>query len=190
MLYLIIITLIIITIAEFKNTQTGPYVKAQYAQLARIKCSGTDARNFNYENILECKEAYEQFGSNQKCKEGCVRLYSCVRSCSEKAIRKDLSVDPDKCNGCGICVETCPQNLIILTSRSEKIHIACATSTGPEPIKDICGNGCVKCYICLAACDNRAISVDKNGSPVIDYLLCINCMKCGMKCPVGVIKNI
>jgi electron transport complex protein RnfB len=190
MLYLIIITLIIIAIAEFKNTQTGPYIKTIDTQLARIRCAGIDNKNFDYENILECKEAYERFGSNQKCKEGCVGLYSCVRACPEGAIKKDLTIDVDKCNGCGVCVETCPQNLIALSSRSEKIHIGCATSVAPENIKEVCKNGCVKCYVCLTACNNRAISVDRKGMPVVDYLLCINCMKCAMKCPVGVIKNI
>ena len=59
-------------------------------------------------------------------------------------------------------------------------------------IERICGNGCVKCYICLNVCSEKAIYVNKKGLPVIDYSKCNECNECFLcvrKCPTGVIKR-
>lgn len=159
-------------------------------KIARILCCMPDTRKFDYKNITDCSAAYKYFGSNSYCPEGCIGLLSCVRACPKGAIKENLEVDPDRCDGCGVCMEPCPLDLIVLTSPDEEVFVGCSTSLHTDKVKESCINGCLKCYICLDVCSQRAISIDKNGMPVIDYLKCDSCIKCVRKCPAGTIKRV
>jgi uncharacterized protein (DUF362 family)/NAD-dependent dihydropyrimidine dehydrogenase PreA subunit len=48
-------------------------------------------------------------------------------------------------------------------------------------------NNCTRCGICIAACPNKAISMNSNRI-VIDYSKCISCFCCQESCPASAIK--
>ena len=52
-------------------------------------------------------------------------------------------IDPDKCDGCGACVEICPNEAITL---NEIAHVD--------------EEECVECESCIDECPNEAISME------------------------------
>lgn len=49
------------------------------------------------------------------CEVGCIQCMICVRECPQEAISlKDgrIQIDPELCDGCGICAEKCPNGVI------------------------------------------------------------------------------
>lgn len=83
-----------------------------------------------------------------------------------------LKVDKEVCNGCGICVQTCPQGLIELKS-------------GNYP--EMSGEGiCIACGHCVASCPSEALDNDRasiiyqlplNAFPVLDPLTAENFLR-------------
>ncbi len=65
-----------------------------------------------------------------------------------------IVVDPALCKGCGLCVEACPNNLLVLgEDLNEKgYHFAVFLEE-----KD--GKGCVACTLCAVTCPEVAIEV-------------------------------
>ena len=57
------------------------------------------------------------------------------------------TIDIDKCNGCQICVDSCPMDVIRFDDESQKAVI--------KYVKD-----CVCCYNCEEDCPKEAIYVD------------------------------
>jgi len=55
----------------------------------------------------------------------------------------EIRIDPDKCTGCGNCLESCPFGLIEIVD--EKAHI---------------NEGCTLCGACQEACDDEAILIE------------------------------
>ncbi len=54
-------------------------------------------------------------------------------------------VDPDRCTGCGRCVDACPEGAVRLTNGSGSAVLL------------IDANACTYCTACEAACPERAI---------------------------------
>lgn len=59
-----------------------------------------------------------------------------------------LTIEPRRCKGCGVCVQSCPMNVLILND------------AGKVEAKEI--TRCVFCGICEQRCPDFAISVHKN----------------------------
>jgi ferredoxin len=55
-----------------------------------------------------------------------------------------LKIDPDKCSGCGTCLEVCPHNVLVKTNGS--VHI-------------VCRDACMECGACARNCPVGAITV-------------------------------
>ena len=55
-------------------------------------------------------------------------------------------IDEELCNGCGICLDSCPMDVIRLDKVTEKAFIEF-------------GRDCATCYMCEMDCPTRAIYV-------------------------------
>lgn len=60
-----------------------------------------------------------------------------------------IVINKDRCKGCGICVEACPKNLIVLSNDLNKYNTNYAKFTD--------NNKCVGCQICAKSCPDVAI---------------------------------
>ena len=56
-----------------------------------------------------------------------------------------LRLDPDKCNGCGMCMEVCPH--VVFSMNGKKAQIADR-------------NACMECGACAVNCPMKAITVE------------------------------
>ena len=64
-------------------------------------------------------------------------------------------IDPELCNGCGICVNICPMDVLRMDNKSKK-----AVIQYPED--------CMLCEFCVLDCPENAISVSpEKSSPLI-----------------------
>ncbi len=80
-----------------------------------------------------------------------------------KAVMKPKLVDPEKCNGCGECVDVCP---VILPREFDAnlkprraIYIPFAQSIPSTYVID--EEHCIKCYQCANKCDRGAINLEQ-----------------------------
>ena len=55
-------------------------------------------------------------------------------------------IDPELCNGCGLCVNICPTDVLRMDKKSEK-----AVITYPDD--------CMLCEFCVADCPTNAITL-------------------------------
>ena len=97
-------------------------------------------------------------------------------------------VDRDKCVGCGLCMRTCPQNIIEIILPDNNIQPKCSNADAGKAARDACVNSCISCRICERVCPAEAIHI-LDGKPVIDAAVCICCGMCSVKCPRGVIRD-
>jgi NAD-dependent dihydropyrimidine dehydrogenase PreA subunit len=61
------------------------------------------------------------------------------------------SIDLEKCNGCGICADVCPMNVISMEEGKPTISY-------PED--------CMTCYNCEAECPNHCVYVEPFRKPI------------------------
>ncbi len=60
-------------------------------------------------------------------------------------IQISLVIDPEKCNGCGLCVKECPRNVIKLVPANSKIVFLCNYQDLRDiPGREKCDSGCIK----------------------------------------------
>lgn len=94
--------------------------------------------------------------------QGCLE-HLCQEVCPKGAIRmvngRSL-IEPDKCIGCGKCIEACPYNAIIKQERP-----------------------------CSKACGMGAIRSDEHGRAEINQDLCVSCGMCLVSCPFSAIVD-
>jgi Fe-S-cluster-containing hydrogenase component 2 len=64
----------------------------------------------------------------------------CVDACTEEAIIRGKSdawvIDRDKCIGCGLCVDACPYDVIVLDS--ENVAMKCDLCNGNPSCVEFC----------------------------------------------------
>jgi len=64
-----------------------------------------------------------------------------------------ISIDPERCKGCGLCIEFCPKKLIVISDRlNMKGYFVAAFEDGKE---------CTGCATCAVMCPEVAIEVMK-----------------------------
>jgi ferredoxin len=124
----------------------------------------------------------------------CIGCSACAKKCPEDAIEGELKVrfdiDPDLCQECGICFDTCPRGAIIdpdgnrspkklKKKKDVKAHI------DPET--------CAGCKNCFMNCPQEAISVVKKSIFSSSYCRvdtenCVGCGTCTQFCITGAVK--
>ena len=68
-----------------------------------------------------------------------------------KIIKGDIHILPDRCKGCGFCVEYCPKDVLEMSEEFNK--------KGYHPPKAAKPDDCVDCHLCEMLCPEFAIYV-------------------------------
>lgn len=70
-------------------------------------------------------------------------------------VRGGVSVDPDRCKGCRLCVVSCPTSSLAITDHLNRL--------GYHPAEFLAETGCTGCGICFYACpEPAAITVTRD----------------------------
>lgn len=164
--------------------------------VAVIRCRGGIDVSYPraiYQGVDSCKAAHATAGGGKACDFGCLGLSTCITSCPTNAIYGDENrrryVDPDRCTGCGICVDACPRDLIELVPRDQSVMPFCKSEYRGRRATEKCSVACIGCKKCEKACEFDAIKVN-NGFASIDYSKCTQCAKCVEACPTGTISTV
>ncbi len=173
--------------------KSAPTAPTEDKPIARVLCAGGEKakEKYTYEGISDCRIAQSLSGGIKFCHGGCVALGNCVRACPYGAIsiREGVAaVDPAKCRGCGICVASCPKNLIALLPANTPYTVLCHSADKGTEIIRSCEVGCIGCRKCEKACEAGAIDVSQ-GFAVIDAARCTACGACTEVCPRGIIRK-
>ena len=172
---------------------------AAQKRIAVIRCSAScetrDPLNY-YDGVRSCAIESAFYQGETDCIYGCLANGDCAAACPFGAMtikEGDAlpTVDPDKCTGCGKCVEACPRNLVELVPVEEGkslVWVACANrDRGPVAMKE-CGVACIGCTKCAKVCPSGAPSI-ASFLAHIDQDKCTGCGTCVEACPRHTIKT-
>lgn len=65
-----------------------------------------------------------------------------------------VTVDSERCKGCGLCVNVCPKKAIALSKDA-------LNSKGYHPVEVVDEEGCISCAMCAIMCPDTALKVEK-----------------------------
>lgn len=163
--------------------------------VAHVMCQGTTAhtqKRFAYSGTISCSAAHGLFSGPNSCTYGCIGFGDCVYHCPYGAI--DLLdgvavINENKCKACGLCVETCPKNLIfMIPKRPGATVVSCRNKWPGAQTRKNCSIGCIGCRRCHKVCEFGAITMD-GPLAVIDQDKCTRCGKCVEVCPTHAIQT-
>jgi 2-oxoglutarate ferredoxin oxidoreductase subunit delta len=69
-----------------------------------------------------------------------------------------ITIDTERCKGCGLCVMVCPKNCIVISNHSNTIGYFPAEASN---------TGCTSCAMCAIICPDTAIEVFSQSNKVI-----------------------
>ncbi len=124
---------------------------------------------------MACASQLKGKAVKQACATGCIACGICEKNCPFEAIKVNPAtnlpeIDYEKCRGCMVCVEKCPQHIL-------KSYI----NNRLKPVID--QDTCIKCGKCKKNCPKEAIEGEVKQEHKIDYDKCIGCSICAEKCP-------
>ncbi len=175
-----------------KNENNQPLNKKTKIKrkVAIILCQGFGEKlsqnRFIYKGTANCHIAAGLAGGYKSCQFGCLELGDCVKACIFGALSLDDGqpvINPEKCNGCGFCVNACPRRLITLGHIKVKpFVVACNSHATLDQKKEYCKVGCIGCGLCIKKCNYQAIFLENNLA-TINHSLCQECGECSKACP-------
>ncbi len=154
-------------------------------------CGATDTK-VQYDGMSSCRAASQLYGGPDACKYGCMGFGDCANACPLHAICiKDgiAHVNVNECIGCGLCMETCPKQIITLVPRDVGTVVMCRNLDKGADARKACTNACIGCKKCEKVCPEGAISVQNNCAE-IDYAKCTGCGLCVGSCPTGCLHSL
>ena len=158
-------------LAELMGVEVGDLQRLR----AVVHCQGGSSRcmdRFEYVGEADCRAAQIMSGGPKACVYGCLGLGSCAKACPFGAIQMSEEglpvIDPDKCTACGICVRTCPRNLISLLPAEYHMYLGCSSHDRGKAVKDVCEVGCIACGLCVKNDPHQATQLVDN-LPVLDF---------------------
>ncbi|MBD3375528.1 Fe-S cluster domain-containing protein [candidate division KSB1 bacterium] len=168
-------------------------VETEEPKVAAVHCQGGKAEaveKFKYEGIEDCSAALLIGGGHKACEYGCLGLGSCAKACPFDAIEMNENGLPvileDKCTACGVCVTTCPRNILSLIPRSQPVYLGCVSQDKAKAVKSICKVGCFACKICASPKVAPEGSIEMDGNlPVIKDIYHEEVYAGAKKCPAN-----
>jgi Na+-translocating ferredoxin:NAD+ oxidoreductase RNF subunit RnfB len=164
-------------------------------KVAHIYCQGTTdhtSKRFDYKGTMGCTAAHGLFSGPNSCTYGCLGFGDCAAVCQFDAIyiHKGIAfIDSSKCTACGMCVATCPKNLIsIIPKHGDAVTVKCKNKWPGAQTRKNCTVGCIGCQKCFKVCEYGAITMD-GPLAVIDQEKCTQCGACIPVCPTHAIDS-
>ena len=144
----------------------GVTVAAKARQVALVRCQGTldvAPKRFRYNGEASCASAALLGGGDKLCGFGCLGLGDCQRACAFQAIEMCAGgvarVLPERCTGCGRCVEACPKDLIALVPAAATVHVLCSNRDRGGLARKLCRHACLGCKKCEKYVGDGSIAV-------------------------------
>ncbi|MDP4152129.1 MAG: RnfABCDGE type electron transport complex subunit B [Bacillota bacterium] len=165
---------------------------AEERKNAFVRCAGSAnsaIKKYEYKGEHDCNAVMRLGGGDKMCKYACIGFGTCVKACSFGALKIENGVavvDKEKCTACGLCISSCPKNLITLTPYDSAYAVACSSLDKGPAVRKQCSVGCISCRICEKACEFGAIAIINNVAQ-IDFEKCTGCGVCAEKCPSKII---
>lgn len=124
-------------------------------KVARVMCQGNidfTARDYAYDGPMDCNAASLLMGGDNTCKDGCLRMGSCIKVCPTDAISKNaegyIVIDEAKCISCEKCVAICPTGVMHMIYEDSEYSIDCNSKLPGGRVRKFCSVGCIGCKIC------------------------------------------
>lgn len=98
---------------------------------------------------------------------------------------KHLKTDQEKCRGHLRCVSVCSK-LYFKEDNPEKSAIRVVPGEGGKYTLVTC----TQCGECVAECPTMALTVNPQGVVMLNRALCIGCLACVGRCPIGAMRHV
>lgn len=173
-------------IAEYLGLKAGEVEPKAAVVLCQGNLENASVK-MDYKGVKSCKLASQLFGGPKDCVYGCLGFGDCVNACPYHAIHicdGIARVNPALCKACGMCVETCPKNLIeLFPLNKSKSAVLCKNKDKGVLARKECKKACIGCGRCVKVCEAGAVTLDSFNA-YVDYKKCVGCGKCHESCPV------
>lgn len=164
---------------------TGKVAGGENPVISFLRCSRNDGevkRKYEYVGFDTCQAASIAFGGPYECNFACIGYGDCEVACPFHAISmKDNMpvIDPEACTGCGVCVKTCPKQVLQLLPKDASCYVPCSSHDSGKAVTNVCKAGCIHCMACTRKAKD-AVNMVKDRIE-IDYEKCDEeCAKAGV----------